>query len=167
MDVGQWVRLIMFAALFLLGVTAGAQAAESGTFSGTWSASGTRESMDFGSEREVALLKFSGHVNLRDGVGSHVDYWARCIGLGDTGTGSAIRCIWRSLEGQELYVALRAEQMAQGAQVSGEIVGGSGELTGITGTLSFQWSTLSLQRNGNILAVGGYAKELQGTYTLP
>jgi hypothetical protein len=39
-------------------------AAEDGTFTGTWVADGSKEVLALGSEREAALFKFSGDVNL-------------------------------------------------------------------------------------------------------
>lgn len=161
------VVLICFSLLFFL-VSVESHAAQSeGAFSGTWSANGTKEVLSFGKEREVALFKLAGLVHLKDGVGTQTDYWSQCIGLGDTQTGSDIRCVWRSLDGQEMYVLLQAKRMAEGTHVTGEIVGGTGNLTGIQGTLDFEWSTLSLEKTARATTVGGYAKGLKGTYTLP
>ena len=39
-------------------------AAEDGTFTGTWVANGSKEVLALGSERETALFKLSGDVNL-------------------------------------------------------------------------------------------------------
>lgn len=167
MNAQRSIVLICFNLLFLLVIVNSSAAQTENTFSGTWNANGTKEGLAFGKDREVALFKLAGLVHLKDGVGTQTDYWSECIGLGDTQTGSDIRCVWRSLDGQYVYVILQAKQMAEGTYVNGEIVGGTGNLTGIKGTLEFKWSTLSFQETGKLESVGGYAKGLKGTYTLP
>ncbi len=142
-------------------------AEKSGSFTGTWVANGTRDVLPFGDKRETALFKLSGHVNLNDQVGMEKDYWSKCIGLADTDSGSTIRCVWRSLDGQEIYLVLQSKQLATGTRVSGTIVGGTGSAHGIQGSLEFKWSTMSFLENNNSMEVGGYAKELKGSYQLP
>lgn len=157
--------LFRYVVFFVIAESCAAQAEK--PFSGTWSANGTKEGLSFGKEREVALFKLAGLVHLQDGVGGQTDYWSECIGLGDSQTGSEIRCVWRSLKGQEIFVVLQAKQMAEGTHVTGEIVGGTENLTGIQGEFEFEWSTLSLEKAVKGTTVGGYAKDLKGTYTLP
>ena len=41
-------------------------AGEKGTFSGSWVANGSKEILPLGKNRETALFKLSGHVNLKD-----------------------------------------------------------------------------------------------------
>ncbi|MBM9511466.1 hypothetical protein [Desulfogranum marinum] len=167
MHIQRAMILICFSLFFLLVIVEGYAAQAESSFSGTWSANGTKEGLSFGKDREVALFKLAGLVHLQDSVGTQTDYWSECIGLGDTQNGSDIRCVWRSLDGQQVYIVLQAKQMAEGTLVTGEIVGGTGNLAGIKGTLGFQWSTLSFQGTGKLESVGGYAKGLKGTYILP
>lgn len=160
--------LILFCSMVLIKFPADVIAADAkGNFSGTWTANGTRENLSLGKDRETALIKFSGHVNLKDTLGQQKDYWSTCIGLADSKTGSDVRCVWRSLDGQEIYIVLQAEQLSKDWGVTGEIVGGTGGAKGITGSLSFKWSTLSFQKNNNSIEIGGYTKELKGVYQLP
>jgi len=140
---------------------------KSGTFTGTWVADGIRDSLPFGKNRHTALFKFTGHVNLKDTVGNQKDYWSECIGLADSQTGSTVRCVWRSLDDQEVYITLKGEKFARGSKVTGEIIGGTGAATGISGTLQFEWSSMSFQTNNNITTIGGYAKNLSGSFQLP
>jgi len=142
-------------------------AGEAQTFSGTWVANGTRETLPFGGDRSVSLVKLSGHVNLETAVGNNKDYWAECFGLTDTFTGGEFRCVWRSLDGQEMYLELSAKQLREGSSVTGSISGGSGDLSGISGTISLHWTSMQFQRTGTTTEIGGYAKDLQGTYQLP
>jgi hypothetical protein len=47
-----------------------AAAAEEGTFTGTWIASGKRQSQDFAEGRAVFTYSVKGHVNLKNGRGN-------------------------------------------------------------------------------------------------
>ncbi len=143
-------------------------AGESGTFTGTWVANGTRKDvLPFGEDRETALFNLSGHVNLKDQIGNQTDYWSKCIGLADTKTGNTIHCTWRSMNGQELYLTLKSQRFAEGSEVVGTIIGGTGSTKGITGSIDFKWSSMVLQSVNDYTTIGGYAKELKGSYKLP
>lgn len=155
---------------FFVNLLSGGQAVsaeEVKTFYGSWSASGTKEILVMGSEREAAVIKLSGHVNLQNRIGASSDYWSTCIGLSDSITGADLRCVWKGMEGNELYVSLHAQQMSKGILVHGDIVGGSGDAQGITGSLQFHWETLITAKDNRSIAIGGYAKDLKGSYTLP
>jgi hypothetical protein len=142
-------------------------AAEVHSFHGTWVANGSKEVLSMGKDREVALFRLAGHVNLENEVGKESDYWSNCIGLADSDTGSKVHCVWRGLNDQEIYVTLQGNKLAEGSSVTGKIVGGTGAALGITGSIQFKWSSLSAHSTNDVTAVGGYAKELQGTYQLP
>jgi len=142
-------------------------AAEDGTFAGTWVADGSKEVLALGSEREAALFKFSGHVNLTTKIGKEHSFWAECIGLADTETGSDIRCVWRSLSGEEIYLALKGMRMEKGSSITGSIIGGTGAARGITGTLRFTWSMASFKQVDNEAGISGFSKDVSGTYKLP
>lgn len=140
---------------------------ESGIFTGTWVANGSQEPLPFLQGRNIALFKLAGHVNLKNEIGKESDYWSECLGLADSQAGTEARCTWRSPHGQEIYLTLTSKQMEEGSSVAAEIVGGTGSATGISGSLSFTWSSMSLQREQGTSVIGGYAKELSGSYTLP
>jgi len=160
-----WVNvLFIFSGHFVMQTLA---AGESRTFTGTWVANGTRDLLPFGEKRQTALFKFSGHVNLKDSVGKQKDYWSECIGLTDSQSGSVARCVWRSLDDQEVYITLKGNKFAQGSKVTGKIVGGTGAAAGISGTLQFEWSSMSFQKNNGSATIGGYAKKLSGSFQLP
>ena len=142
-------------------------AAEDGTFAGTWVANGYKEVLALGSERETALFKLSGHVNLADKIGEEGDYWSECIGLADSETGSDIRCVWRSLQGDEIYLTMKGTRLEKGSSITGNIIGGTGAAKGITGTLRFTWSMMSFKQVNNETGIGGFSKDVSGTYKLP
>jgi len=141
-------------------------AASEGTFNGTWDANGSKEMLAFGGEREASLFKLSGHVRLTTNIGKEGDYWAECIGLADSETGSDIRCVWRSLKGDEIYLLMKGTRMEKGSSITGTIIGGTGAAKGITGTLRFTWSMIFKEEN-NQTGIGGFSNDLSGTYKLP
>ena len=148
-------------------LTSGAGAAENRSFTGSWSASGSQETLALGPERNAALFKLAGHIHLQRDTGDSGYYWSECVGLFDSGEGSHIRCVWRSPEGQEVYLALKTGDLTEGREVTGEFIGGTGSFSGITGSLSFHWSTMTTQSTNKVTSIGGYSNDLKGSYTLP
>lgn len=142
-------------------------AAEEGTFTGTLVANGSKEVLALGPERETALFKLSGDVNLATRIGKESNYWSECIGLADTETGSDIRCVWRSLRGTEIYLTLKGTRMEKGSSITGSIIGGTGAAKGITGTLHFTWSMASFKQANEETGISGFSNDLSGTYKLP
>jgi hypothetical protein len=144
-------------------------AGEDGTFTGTWVANGSKEVLALGSERETALFKLSGDVNLANKVGKESNYWSECIGLADSETGSDIRCVWRSLHGDEIYLTMKGTRLEKGSSITGSIIGGTGAAKGITGTLTFTWSLMTFDQLGNETArtgISGFSKDVSGSYKL-
>jgi len=143
-------------------------AGEKGTFTGSWMANGSKEALSLGKNRETALFKLSGHINLRnDRIGKQKDFYANCIGLSDFSTGSDIRCVWRSINGEEIYLTLIGTRMEEGSQVTGNIVGGTGAFDGITGYLRFTWTSMSFAQVNDETGIGGFSQDVTGSYQLP
>lgn len=142
-------------------------AAENGTFDGTWVANGSKEVLALGGEREAALFKLYGDVNLTNKVGKESSFWSECIGLADSETGSDIRCVWRCLDGEEIYLTLKGTQMEKGSRITGSIVGGTGATKGITGTLHFTWSMMSFKQANDETGISGFSKDVSGSFKLP
>jgi hypothetical protein len=138
-----------------------------GTFAGTWVANGSKEVLTLGSEREAALFKLSGDVNLTNRIGKESNFWSECIGLADSETGSEIRCVWRSLGGEEIYLTLKGTRMEKGSSITGSIIGGTGAAKGMTGTLRFTWSMMSFKQVSEEAGISGFSKDVSGTYKLP
>ena len=169
-------KLCLLLVLFFGCLTASASmvspvlAAEEGTFAGTWVANGSKEVLALGSERETALFKLSGDVNLTRKVGKESNYWSECIGLADSETGSDIRCVWRSLHGDEIYLTMKGTRLEKGSGITGSIIGGTGAAKGITGMLRFTWSMMSFDQLNNEIGktgISGFSKDVSGTYKLP
>jgi hypothetical protein len=142
-------------------------AAEGGIFTGTLVANGSKEVLALGNEREIALFKLSGDVNLTNIIGKESNYWSECIGFADSETGSDIRCVWRSLHGDEIYLTMKGTRLEKGSSISGSIIGGTGPARGITGTLRFTWSMMSFEQENKEIGISGFSKDVSGTYKLP
>jgi hypothetical protein len=120
-----------------------------------------------GSERDTALFKLSGLVTLTNKIGKEGEYWSECIGFADSETGSDIRCVWRGLDGHEIYLTMQGTRMEKGSSVTGSIIGGTGVAKGITGTFRFTWSSMSFKQVNDETGIGGFSKDVSGTYKLP
>ena len=161
---------LMASAFFLLSspLIMQCHAAESGEFKGSMIANGTRMDFPFTAGRKVFTFKLSGHVNLQTPLGKQGDYWSECIGLADSVTGVVGRCIWKDLNGSEIYLTIQSDQLQQGSQVRGTIVGGSEKFAGISGELSFNWfSVINQTDSGGSVNITGQTKDLGGKYQLP
>ena len=142
-----------------------ASSEQTGSFTGTWIASGQRRTLDFAADREVGTFELTGHVNLKDEVGEEEDYWAECVGLSDSAAGSTARCVWRSLKGQKAYCVLSGQPLKKGVRVTGEFVGGTGNLKGIGGSFTFTWFSVFINKDQGIFT--GQTKDLTGSYRIP
>jgi hypothetical protein len=157
---------VIFTAFALAtGLLPEAVAEQSGTFSGTWIASGQRQTFDFVEGREVGTFKLAGNVSLKDEFAGIEDFWAECVGLSDSVAGSSVRCVWRSLKGEKAYSVLSGQPLKEGVKVTGEFVGGSDNLKGLTGTFIFTWKSTFTDRNQSIFT--GHTQDLNGTYKIP
>jgi hypothetical protein len=169
MGAGLIVRILLCGVLLLaISPIAPSHAAESGEFKGSMIANGTRTPFPFADGRQVFTFKLGGHVSLQTPLGRKRDYWSECIGLADTTTGVVGRCVWKDLDGPEIYLTIQSDRLQQGSQVTGTIVGGSGKLAGISGELSFNWSSVITQTDADgIVNVTGQTRNLGGSYRVP
>ena len=165
----KWSLLIINLIVISLacGLPTVSRAAESGEFSGTWVANGSREMFPFSADREIYTFELSGHVSLKTKLGKKKHYWSECIGLSDTASGAVARCVWKDLDGPEIYITLQSDRLQSDQRVTGTIVGGSEHLQGISGELSFIWSSISFQKEGGKSMVSGQTLDLSGSYQIP
>jgi hypothetical protein len=159
-----WAMAVIVAIAAVLPVR-DALAEQTGTFTGTWVASGKRQPFDFVEGRDVGTFNLAGNVSLKDEVGGIEDFWAECIGLSDSVTGSSVRCVWRNLKGQKAYSVLSGQALKEGVEVTGEFVGGTGGLTGVTGTFNFSWTSTFTDKDQGMFT--GHTQNLSGSYRIP
>ncbi len=164
----EWFRYplsIAAVGLMLLLPASQITAAEEGTFTGSWIASGQRQVLDFIPEREVFTFRLQGHVNLTSNLGKTADFWSDCTGLWDEVTGSEGRCAWRSPDGDKAFIVLRGRLMEEGIQVTAEVVGGTGSLQNVEGIFTFTWTSVFTDPDSGSLTA--HTQNIDGTYRLP
>ena len=158
--------LFLLIAIFCPGFSSSASAGETGDFTGTWIANGTRQVLPFGKNRNFYTFKMTGHVNLKQAIGGELDFWSEIIGISDSKTGSQARCVWTDLGGRKLFLELKSDRMQSDELVMGKIVGGTGKFVNATGTLSFKWSSMSFYREGKATTISGQTFDLKGSFQL-
>jgi hypothetical protein len=161
------LRINLIVILLAFGLPSVSSAADSGEFSGSWVANGSRENFPFSDDREVYTFELAGHVSLKTKLGKKKHYWSECVGLSDTASGAVARCVWKDLDGPEIYITLQSDRLQSDHRVTGAIVGGSEHLEGISGDLSFVWSSISFQKEGGKSMVSGQTLDLSGRYQIP
>jgi hypothetical protein len=163
------LRIIVNGVLLLISpLIVQSNAAESGEFNGSMIANGTRTNFPFADGRQVFTFKLAGHVNLQNLLDKKKDYWSECVGLADSVTGVVGRCVWKDLDGPEIYLTMQSDKLQQGSQVTGTIVGGTEKLAGISGELSFNWSSVINQTDAEgVVNVTGQTRDLGGKYRIP
>ena len=142
---GRWglgAGLLGLALLLAVGDTADtrAQAPADGwrTFSGTWSATGTRQTLptDHG---VAAVARVSGAIVLSGDGGAGIGFTADAMGF-DDGAGAVVgRAVWTDSRGDRLFSSLRGEPLQTGRRISGTITGGTGRWAGATGDYTLTW----------------------------
>lgn len=140
-------------------------AQDSGSFEGTLSATGKREFIEFPEGRPVFTFAMEGHVNLKAAMGETENFWANWIGLWDAQTGGVARCVWKDGQGQQIYLVFKGVEFKKGAELTGQIIGGTGGFKGIRGEVTFTWTSSA---KGSVDGIAsGFAKDLKGTYQIP
>ncbi len=153
--------------LLTVGAPTASTAGESGDFKGTWVANGNRKPFAFSEDRKIYTFEISGHVSLQTGLGKEKNYWSTCVGLSDSETGSVARCVWKDLDGPEIYMTLQSDKFQTNSRFTGSIVGGTEHLKGISGELSFVWSAVTFLEEAGGESVTGQTLDLSGTYQVP
>jgi hypothetical protein len=129
-------RLALACAVLALTAVAGAD--DWRPFDGSWSATGTRETVP--TERGVAAIaRLSGAVVLSGGSAGVAGFTAEVIGF-DTGDGTATgRAVWTDSRGDRIFSTLRGGSLETGRRISGTFTGGTGRWSGVAGDYSMTW----------------------------
>jgi hypothetical protein len=129
------------------------------TFKGTWTASGTRQTLKLEADHRTSIFDLSGSLLLTGDRGMGVGFRAKAIGFSDNLAGMQGRCVWTDERGDKVYSELKGEWVGTGKSIVGTFLGGTGRFAGITGEYSFQWKYVVESEDG---AVSGGAVNLQG-----
>ena len=128
-------------------------------FEGTWSASGTRQTLNLETNYRASIFDLTGSLILTGDHGLGVGFQARAIGFTDNLTGMQGECVWTDDRGDHLYSELKGEFVEAGNHIVGTFRGGTGRYAGVTGEYSFQWKYVAESEDGT---VSGRAVELKG-----
>jgi len=108
-------------------------------FAGTWTASGSRNIMRMGNDRQAAISTFEGSLVLTGSKGIGVGFQSQAVLFNDTATGMVGRAVWTDEHGEQVFSELRGEGTAADNKITGTFVGGTGRYQGATGTYAFSW----------------------------
>ena len=129
------------------------------TFEGTWSASGTRQTVNLETNHRSSIFDLTGSLLLTGDRGLGVGFQAKVIGFSDSLAGMQGRSVWTDENGDKVYSELKGEWVGTGNRIVGTFLGGTGRFAGITGEYSFQWEYVVESEDG---AVSGRAVNLKG-----
>ena len=129
------------------------------TFEGTWSASGTRQTLNLETNHHASIFDLTGSLLLIGDQGLGVGFQAQAIGLTDSLEGMQGRCVWTDERGDRVYSVLKGVFVETGNHIVGTIQGGTGRYAGVTGEYTFQWKFIVESEDGT---VSGRAVDLKG-----
>lgn len=134
------------------------------TFEGTWSASGTRRTLDLEPGHKASVFNLTGSLLLTGERGLGVGFQGEVIGFSDSKAGGTGQCVWTDQRGDKVFSQLRGESLGTGSHVAGTITGGTGRWAGLTGEYELRWQYVIEAEDGTI---SGRAVGLKGRVTLP
>jgi hypothetical protein len=137
---------------------------ESRSFEGTWSASGSVQTLRLERGHRASIVSLSGSLLLTGQGGLGVGFQGEVIGLSDSITGGLGRCVWTDEHGDKVFSELKGQPLGTGSHVTGTITGGTGRYAGATGSYELTWQYVIASDDGSI---SGRAIGLKGRVTLP
>jgi hypothetical protein len=72
------------------------------TFEGTWSASGTRRTLNLETDHQASIFELTGSLLLRGDRGMGEGFRAKAIGFSDNLVGMQGRCVWTDEHGDKV-----------------------------------------------------------------
>lgn len=128
-------------------------------FEGSWTATGTRSTLNLGPDHRASSFDLTGSLLLSGARRPAVGFQARAIGFSDSRTGMTGRSVWTDERGERVFSDLKGEFVGSGNRIVGTITGGTGRYAGITGEYTFQWEYVVETEDGT---VSGRAVGLRG-----
>jgi hypothetical protein len=117
-------------------------------FQGTWTASGSRNSLQVGGDRVATISTLSGSLLLSGTARPAVGFRSEAVVFNDNQTGMIGRAVWTDENGDEAYSELHGEGTSQKNKITGTFVGGTGRYLGATGSYEFSWRFLVENEDG-------------------
>ena len=137
---------------------------ESRAFTGTWSASGNRHTLQLGPGRRASVVSLTGSLLLTGRRGLGIGFQAEVVGMSDSLTGGQGRCVWTDERGEQIFSELRGGPVGTGNTFVGTIIGGTGRYAGLTGEYRFRWQYVIDSGDG---VISGRTVDLEGHVQAP
>jgi hypothetical protein len=137
---------------------------ESRGFTGTWSASGSRNTLRLGPDHRVSIVSLTGSLLLTGPRGLGIGFQAEVIGMSDNLTGGQGYCVWTDERGDQVFSELRGGPVGSGSVFVGTITGGTGRYAGLTGEYRFRWKYVIDTEEG---VISGRTDDLVGRAQAP
>jgi len=128
-------------------------------FEGTWTAEGTRRTLQMGADHRAAIFELTGSLLLTGPQRPALGFKAQSIGFSDSGAGMQGRCVWTDERGDQVFSELKGEWVGSGNHIVGTFLGGTGRYVGLSGDYSFQWQYVVDAEDGS---VSGRVVDLKG-----
>jgi len=129
------------------------------TFEGTWTATGTRRTLQLGPDRRAAIFELTGSMLLSGAERPAVGFKAQAIGFSDSRVGMQGRWVWTDERGDKVYSELSGQAVGTGNRIAGMFIGGTGRYAGVTGDYTFHWQYIIAAEDG---AVSGRVVDFKG-----
>lgn len=150
------VRRAALAGAAALALATGVGADDWRTFDGTWSATGSRQTVPT-ETGNASIVRISGAIVLSGTAG--VGFSAGAIGFDDGSGVSVGRAVWTDSRGDRIFSALRGGPLQAGRSVSGTITGGTGRWADASGDYTMTWQYVVA---GEGDAIQGRSADLHG-----
>jgi hypothetical protein len=159
--------LVLFIALFTTACDrqAGApsifsEPGEVHTFTGTWSATGDRQTMQLGAGHKAQIFRLSGTLLLAGEQRLRKGFKAVSIGFSDNLKGGLQgRSVWTDDRGDKVFSEFHGPGEVPGELIEGRFLGGTGRYARVSGEYTFRWKRLINNENGE---VSGRVVDLKG-----
>jgi hypothetical protein len=126
------------------------------TFEGSWTATGTRLTLDMDAGHTASNVHLKGAVVLIENA-LGLGFRAEVIGLVDSKSGFVGRAVWTDERGDEVFSELNGEWVGGGNYIVGTFVGGTGRYAGCTGEYEFTWQYMLTPEPGVVSGrTGGF-----------
>jgi hypothetical protein len=163
--VSYWCCFALFAVLFFTSCDRRPSLPEASSpgqvrdFTGTWTTTGSRQTMQLAPGHEATIFRFSGSLLLDGQQRLKAGFKADVIGFADSKTGMQGRCVWTDERDELLFSELHGKAINPDQLIEGRFIGGTGRYVGVTGEYSFKWQRLVDNEDGE---VSGRVIDLKG-----
>ncbi len=155
------------AVLFCASTVSLAALQNTGTFEGSWTVTGTAQTLNLGESRSASILRLRGTIVVQSTGGLARALQSDCVGLRleDGDTSGVGRCVWTDSDGDLVFSELTGALKGEFSEVRGLFVGGTGKYAGLEGSYEFRWRYFrGIEEEGTI---HGYSASLTGSWKLP